>query len=256
MSQPPGRWMDPNGAWHEGWPPHGWWQAVDGRWFPPESDLGHVPSAGPLPTRSRPRVGRWRRRITRLAIGLVGLPVVVGVIGAIVDPPVDDPERRSATLASPTSLTSTPSQPVDEVGAPGLPSNSGSLYADRLGAQSNDQETTVGGLGAAYSGWNVYIESAALDGDRLTFEGRLFNRTDDAHSFHSFDWGLQHPTGEIKGSLILPSDASGLVASGGTAPVSLAFNVAGLSSGDWVYLIHSPTDFSDDARGIWGLQIP
>lgn len=51
------------------------------------------------------------------------------------------------------------------------------------------------------------------------------------------------------------TEASGAVVGGGTASLTVAFNVEDRSSGEWVYLLHEP-GFFDDARGVWGYQMP
>jgi hypothetical protein len=172
--------------------------------------------------------------------------------------PATTTEPATTTTQAPTTTTEPPRpRPVDQVGADGLPANPGEFYPDRLGIEDNDHETLIGDEGGtAYNGWNIYVDEATIDGARLTFTARLFNRQDTSRSYGSYEWGLQHPSGEIRGSLIVPTDASGSLASGGTAEVTVAFNIEDRSSGDWVYLIHEPLDFIDSARGIWGFRIP
>jgi hypothetical protein len=58
------------------------------------------------------------------------------------------------------------------------------------------------------------------------------------------------------GSYILASEATGSVASGGLSTFHLEFDVEARTAGKWVYVIHSPGIYSNDPRGVWGVQIP
>ena len=174
-----------------------------------------------------------------------------------VSEPNEAPASEPPVEPTPPSPPPPVLRPVDQVGTGGLPPNPGQFYPERIGIEPNDHEGTLGSDGgAAYGGWNMYIDNAVVMDGRLTIEGRAFNREDSAQSFNVFDWGLQQPSGEINGTLIMPTDGSGSAASGGTAPFTLAFDVRDRVPGEVVYLIHENTFSFDDARGVWGLVIP
>jgi hypothetical protein len=132
------RWCDANGRWHEGPPPAGWWQANDGRWFPPLPAPPPDPSTWRLPVPPPPRhvaseesgiwsriwstYGRWPTG-ARIGAPLVAGILVVGLVGSLIEPreletverdePVSTtvPRTTITTLATTTTSTTTTTVP-------------------------------------------------------------------------------------------------------------------------------------------------
>ena len=135
----------------------GWWQASDGKWYPPASPPPSPPPSGPLPAPSgtgTSPAGAWYEKTwvlvvslivcfpvglafvwmnsrftqkTKLVIsGVVAALVVVGAIANAANPPEETKDAASATTEAPT--TSTEGPPVIIVGGgpePGLPATGG-----------------------------------------------------------------------------------------------------------------------------------
>lgn len=90
----------------------GWWQASDGKWYPPESH----PSAAPLPPPTlpppqpsaptvapeRPPSKPWWKKWWVIALGAV---VVLGIVGSIVGSNDSESEERVADTSSPSADT-------------------------------------------------------------------------------------------------------------------------------------------------------
>ncbi len=108
-------WMDAHSRWHEGLPPPDWWQASDGRWYPPTwGDPTREERSGPLSGgRHLAGGGRWQNvvdaywgwpRWARIATPVSALLLVLGAIGLVAFLGLRDSDRGlAATEESTTS---------------------------------------------------------------------------------------------------------------------------------------------------------
>lgn len=80
----------------------GWWQASDGKWYPPESQ-SDAPTGGPPSSTNNQEVSWWKRRVPLWALILAG---VVGVsLGAASASAPEDGGGERASASSATTTT-------------------------------------------------------------------------------------------------------------------------------------------------------
>jgi hypothetical protein len=87
----------------------GWWQASDGKWYPPNMTPGSLPPPPPPVVEEASRPPWWRRRWVLITAGVV---VVLMVIGALSSPDEDDEDGEVATET--TSADTTSDEPTPE----------------------------------------------------------------------------------------------------------------------------------------------
>ncbi len=106
----------------------GWWQASDGKWYPPESHPSSPPPTPPpfAPTpqpyavtpggpAARPKKPLWKRWWFLVAVGVV----VIGVIAAIASPKDDDETAVSDSTAGATTVPAESTDgPTETTGSP------------------------------------------------------------------------------------------------------------------------------------------
>ena len=80
-----------------------WWQASDGKWYPPEQARGYAPPPPPPPTSGQP--GHMAVRI------LTGVAALL-VVGAAVSACSSSSKSATTTTASPTQTTTTSAAPT------------------------------------------------------------------------------------------------------------------------------------------------
>lgn len=134
MSLPPqsNGWVDSNGQVQPGFPPPGWWQASDTRWYPPERHPMAQPQAvrAPVPPpnyhddhrisyQQQPRPGNRRWVVPLVLIGIFGL-FFGGCIALIAGSSSDDPiatetaEPVTTVEAEPAVDTTVAPAPTDD----------------------------------------------------------------------------------------------------------------------------------------------
>lgn len=210
----------------------GWWQASDGRWYPPQGQA-------PPPPPQQPKKGGC------LKVGLILLAifVVLGIIGivfaAIAANKVADEVGKNLEAATP--------EPVD-------PSNPD--------AQKEDQNAAIG-ESVKLSGYTTAVTAASFRGEISEFEDEgylvadvsISNRDDKAQPYNYFDFKLQTPTGQVLDPTFATIDGllqSGDLIKGGSVAGKIVWEV-GAAKGDF-FIIYKPDPF-DAARGLWKVTL-
>lgn len=210
----------------------GWWQASDGKWYPPQATQ-------PPPGASPKKKGGCLKWVA-IAGGLfVLLIVVIAVAGG------GSGTKTSTPGASDNGTKTTTS------------GDGGRLFPGRVDAQDEDQERNIG-ESAKLSGYTATVTAAAFRQELSSFEqdGYLVievtieNRDSKAQPYNTFDWKLQTPNGQVidPGFSSNESLGSGDLVSGGKVSGKVTFEV-GSTKGDF-YIIYKPDPF-DAARGVW-----
>lgn len=227
-----------------------WWQAADGKWYPPAPPGGGGPGAPALPPPEK------KRSKVPLLLGIFcGIPlllvVLVGLAGALAS---DDDSSESGSGGGGGATADDCEGPRDTEDTRNL-----CLYPERPDRQDEDHEAELGqavrisGYTATATGSQVV--PGLLDGQVLVAEVVVENRDDAAQPYNMFDWRLQTPDGQVIDPWgIAEADdsiSSGDLVGGGRVEGTVSFEVE--TTGDH-YLIYKPDPF-DAARGIWLLPV-
>jgi hypothetical protein len=203
----------------------GWWQASDGKWYPPQSQ-----QAPPPPKKG----GGCLKAMGLAALGFVGLIVLIAVVAAAGG-------GKKASEDSPAQATR--------------------LFPGRPDAQPDDQERNIG-ESARLSGYTATAMNAGFEQKLSEFEDegyvwadvKIENRDDRAQPYNVFDWKLQTPGGQVINPTITskPQLGSGDLVPGGNVTGQVIFEV-GAAQGDF-FLIYKPGAFDAD-RGVWKVTV-
>lgn len=222
-----------------------WWQASDGKWYPPQPPTAAPPPPGyapyPMPTAAPPKKSNKGCLIAVLVVFGLFAVLVLGSILAITF------LGREATSRL-EDLESTIENPAVD------PSNPD--------ANEEDQNVELG-ESVELSGYTTTVESAQFVDtlSEVETEGYLiadvivFNRDDEPQPYNVLDWRLQTPNGQVLDPTFTSSDDSlsaGELIKGGNVRGKVIFEV-GAATGDF-FLIYKPDPF-DAARGLWKVTL-
>lgn len=213
-----------------------WWQASDGKWYPPQTHAGG-PSALPPPV----VVIEQRKRRGCLtpfflpSLLVLGAIVMIAVIAAVVAGDDDDDDCEAGDGVNDTRNLC--------------------LYPERADRKGDDHEAQLGD-GVRLAGYTATVEEAFLDEERLGTQNLVIrvtveNRDSSSQSYNElFDWDILTPSGQILSPTIInlrdDSLGSGSLAGGGRATGTVAFDV---DPGAY-FVIYQPDPFNK-ARGVW-----
>lgn len=210
----------------------GWWQASDGKWYPPQGGQQQYPQAQqqyPTAPQKNKRSGCLTAFLILAGLGVVAIVIVV--IAAVAGgKKVADTVHASEKAASSTcqGFSYPDKQKLDHCAQPG-----GEV-------QDFGLSVTAGGL----------KRTSGPFGNEICSDVTYFNRATTTKSFNTFDWKLQTPSGKVQSFEL--SDAtlhSGDLVTGGRTNGSVCFDDPGGETGQFV-LIWKPEALRSD-RGIW-----
>ena len=226
-----------------------WWQASDGKWYPPQPPTAPpppppgVPPQPPYPPQppAAPKKSNKGCLIAVLVVFGIFALIVVGSIVAITflgREASDRIEELESTIENPA---------VDPANPDG---------------QEEDQNVEVG-ESVELSGYTTTVESAQFTEQlsELETEGYLvadvhvFNRDDEAQPYNLLDWRLQTPNGQILDPTFTSADgvlSAGDLIKGGNVRGKVIFEI-GAATGEF-FLIYKPDPF-DAARGLWKVEL-
>lgn len=215
-----------------------WWQASDGKWYPPQPPLAPPPPP-PMPTTPN-KSGKGCLIAVLVAFGLFAL-LIVGMIAAVTflgNRAGDRLEDLESAIENPAVDPSNPD------------------------GQEEDQNVELG-ESVELSGYTTTVESAEFQEQvsELETEGYLAiavdirNRDDKAQPFNVLDWRLQTPNGQILDPTFTSADgalSAGDLIEGGNVQGKVFFEI-GAATGDF-FVIYKPDPF-DAARGLWRVRL-
>jgi hypothetical protein len=179
-----------------------WWQATDGKWYPPESHPNagpQLPQTPPQPVQSyhdpaqqssaapgkKHKKPIWRRW---WAIAL-GVPVVLIVIAAIAAPPADDAASNNDDVAAVVEATASVATTVDSAPEPESspePEPESSPEPEPVGSRDNPvplgqpANFTMDTFGDAdNSEWSITVDAPGSDITQAVLEENQFNEQPD-----------------------------------------------------------------------------
>lgn len=213
-----------------------WWQASDGKWYPPQRQ---GPGSAPPPPQQQKKGGC-------LKVGLIifGILALLGIgAGVLVAMTAGEVAKELESEME----SATENQAVD-------PANPD--------AQKEDQNVAIGDS-VELSGYTTSVNAADFRGEISEFEkdGYLIaevtirNRDDKAQPFNYFDFKLQTPAGQVIDPTFASADGllqAGDLIQGGTVSGKIVWEV-GAAKGDY-FVIYKPDAF-DAARGLWKVTI-
>ena len=220
----------------------GWWQASDGKWYPPTSAPG-APAPPMAPVQPAPVKSSSSKGCLIAILVVLGLFVLL-VGGAIVAIAFLGNEA-SDRLEQLEEATENPA--VD-------PSNPD--------AQEEDQNVAIGDS-VELSGYTTTVEGVEFREQLSEFETegylvadvRVVNRDDEAQSYNLLDWRLQTPNGQILDPTFTSAEgtlSAGDLIEGGNVSGKVIFEI-GAATGDF-FIIYKPDPF-DAARGLWKVSV-
>jgi len=256
-----------------------WWQASDGKWYPPQPPAAAPPPPTPTAGIAQPPGVAYaapppepsKKKRTGLIVGLCvcGALFALVIIGGLIAGSGSDDDTTTAAKPAASGENKASSSDSGSKGAAvackdaapnaDLDTQSTALYAGRPDAQDEDHEASVGDC-VRFQGYTAYVQSATteaelgeLGGDPITVVNvKVENRDDQAKPYNLFDWSLQTPSGQVIDPTIYLGDGglqSGDLVPGGSATGKIAFDAP---AGQY-YVIYKPDAF-DSARGIWQIR--
>lgn len=259
----------------------GWWQASDGKWYPPEQHPHYQqPQQKQLPPGAwkpqqhlvaglqKPKKGLSGVKILGIIVGgFVILCLGLGIIGAISDPEgmkqsfkdgVEEGTKAASTSDETTTTTEKPKEPEKTT-----TTKPGPLFPGRIDVQKEDQERVIGDS-AKLSGYTATVTDAMFrqsfdtysKAGYITVRATVENRDDRAQPYSPGDWKIQLPSGQVLDHTY-ESEAGKEIGSGdlvkdGKAEGVIVFET-GSTKGDY-FIIYKPDPW-DAARGIWKVTV-
>jgi len=246
-------------------PGPGWWQASDGRWYPPapKADRLIPPPPDPEPPK------RFNPVVPLMLVGIFGFLVIVGVMAYLMADGDSEfggqGDIGPATSAAGDDGPATSIQyPPDE--GPDDDPNPGALFPDRPVVGDEDQEREVGDA-ARLSGYTALVEGIedVATADSVDPIGpdenallirvsvRITKRDDSGNlpEVRPYDWKLQTSSGDII-DVTIPDDAPQALQ---TTQLDIGDSVEGqvffetYDVGPF-HVIYTPDTF-EEARGVW-----
>lgn len=239
----------------------GWWQASDGKWYPPEA-LPGVPQQQDQPgvwkpLQSSPHFVQQQKnnhgflKVVGVIFALFFGLMILGGIASLANDDKDTAKSTDTTQqASANDGTTTTTIAKDQ-----------KLFPGRVDAQREDQERNVG-QEVRLSGYTTTLNEAAYKSSLsdynkdgyIAIDVSIENRDDRAQSYNPYDWKIQWPSGQVKehDSVSVDDLDSGDLVKGGKVTGKLYFEV-GNTKGDF-YVIYKP-DSWNAARGIWKVTL-
>jgi hypothetical protein len=219
----------------------GWWQASDGRWYPPQAWSVPPPSPSQAPSSESP-TDRVEPFVAIIFAGVLGFVVVVVAIGIV----VGHVTRSRVGLPTPPSITVPPGQPAGYSG----PTYRGSGRLDHVA----DSSGRVDALGYAVTVTELGRVDAG-NGRQVCGSATYTNTGTGQVPYDYFlDWKLLQPNGVE----ITPNPnghiSSGMLDAGGSTSGQVCFDDSG-QRGQFV-LIWLPISLGSFQRGIWLVQLP
>lgn len=210
----------------------GWWQASDGKWYPPQAA---TPAAATATPAKKGGCLKWA-----LILGGVGVVAIIGLVAA---------------------LSVGANKVADELEA-GVEAETAPVDPDRPDAQDEDQVAQMGGS-VQLSGYTATVTAAVFQQSISQFESSgyivadvtVVNRDEKAQPYNLFDWKIQTPNGQVldpEFTSLEDALGSGDLVKGGTATGKVVFEVGGVK-GDF-FVIYKPDAF-DAARGVWKVSV-
>ena len=216
-----------------------WWQASDGKWYPPQG-AGAAPPIPPPPAAPVKKSNKGCLIAALVALGLFALLTVgaVAVIALLGNEASDRLEELESSIENPAVDPSNPD------------------------GHEEDQNVELG-ESVELSGYTTTVESAQFVDQlsELETEGYLiadvivFNRDDEAQPYNMLDWRLQTPNGQILNPTFTSEEgmlSAGELIKGGNVRGKVIFQV-GAATGDF-FLIYKPDPY-DAARGLWKVTL-
>ena len=221
-----------------------WWQASDGKWYPPQSQTLPPPPPGAYPAQQPVAPAKKSNKGCLIAVLVVFGLFALLVVGAVVAITILGNEASEKI----EELESTIENPAVDPANPD--------------AQEEDQNVELG-ESVELSGYTTTVESAQFTDElsELETEGYLvadvivFNRDDEAQPYNLLDWRLQTPNGQILDPTFTSAEgtlSAGELIKGGNVRGKVIFEV-GAATGDF-FLIYKPDPF-DAARGLWKVTL-
>jgi hypothetical protein len=227
---------------------------------------------------SREQTGRrpwWRRpwflALTTIvaAIALLGERCAGGdPVTRADDEPAQVEASRDETASGDESTEGNAEATTESTAAPaeadrtGDDPNPGATYAERPDIQDQDQERSVGGDPARFSGYTAWTDSVEFRPDvpgagqagYLAVSFRVLNRDETSQPFEAMNWKLTAPDGTVLSPLFAsrPDLIEGHLPANAELSGSLFYEV-GDRRGDF-YVVFDP-DRTDTGRGVWGVTL-
>lgn len=235
-----------------------WWQASDGRWYPPH--LHPQQQAQPGETQPGPDTGSGPAQPGKRKKWpwIVGGLVLVVIVAALASTGTDD---DTAATGDPEEQQEADATEPTENGRSDGDTRDLSLYPDRPDRQDDDHEARVG-ESVRLAGYTATVTSAEYAPELSDFEDdgylvthvEIVNRDDEAQPYNVFDWQLLTPAGQVVDPTITSRDqlGSGQLVEGGSVEGDVIFEV-GDASGTY-YVLYKPDAFNA-ARGVWGVGL-
>jgi hypothetical protein len=244
----------------------GWWQASDGKWYPPETAAGATapPPGAPTPSygdnpKAHAKAAKayakaerpwYKKKRFIIPLALAALLVIIAATSGGGD---------DAKTASNEKSNDEPAG--DGKTAADDNSSEADLFPNRPDEKDGDKERNVGDP-ADLSGYTVTVTKAARQQQISEFESdgylvadvTLLNRDSSAQSYNTYDWKLITPAKTIIDPTITTADdlGSGDLAEGGTVSGQVVWEI-GDTPGDY-YVVYDP-DFGGDHRGVWKVTV-
>lgn len=209
----------------------GWWQASDGKWYPPQAG-----AAAPPPPQKKGGC---------LKVGLIlfGIFAVLG-IGAI------------------AMIAVAGNKVVDELEDLEVATENAPVDPDNPDAQEEDQNVAIG-QEVRLAGYTTTVASAGFQPEISDFETdgylvadvTISNRDDRAQAYNYFHFKLQTPGGQVIDADFVSADGlldSGDLIKGGTVSGKVVWEI-GATKGDF-FIIYKPDPFNA-ARGLWKVTL-
>lgn len=218
----------------------GWWQASDGKWYPPQQP--------PAPQFTQPQK---KHTVLKVIGGVFVLIIVLGIIGAALGSDTDGTSQGTSGDSSETTV-----KPAD---------TKRDIYPNRPDKQKDDHEAAIGEevrlsgytTKVVQAGWTQQLDPYVLKAGYVTTTVTIANRDDKAQRYSITDWKIITPSGQVvDASFAGLADDKGLksgdLVKGGTVTGDLAFEV-GNTKGDY-FIIYDPDSFSSP-RGVWKVTV-
>lgn len=223
----------------------GWWQASDGRWYPPEAWYATPPrDVWATPRSEKPSADKVNPVVAVVFGSVLALVVFLAVIGVVIGRTFTT--KRRPLLIPPPPLTVQPGRPSGYSG----PSYPGSGVGDHVA----DPSGRVDALGYTVTVKN-FARVDASNGLQLCGSVSYTNTSARTAAYDFFlDWRLQQPNG----TAITPNPngdiRSGSLEPGASTSAEVCFDDRG-ARGQYV-LIWFPLSLGSSQRGIWLFQLP
>jgi hypothetical protein len=233
----------------------GWWQASDGKYYPPQGQAapqGFAPPAPPAPEQ--------KKKGGCLKYGLIALLVLVvlGVIGGALSGSSDDDKENASTTETTEASSNSTEQQSDAPAATVAPATTAKKASAKCSRDYPDKQPKdqCPGESVQLSGYTTTVTGAHRVGNDpfgklICADAAIENRDTKSQPYNEFDFSIQFPSGDVQTPTIHsqePKLGSGTLVDGGKKSGVVCFEDNG-ETGEAI-IIWKPDAFNAD-RGLW-----